>query len=203
MAANGSKDNERSVPILCNRRPGSKLTGHRACNPGRPWPSCRRTSRPAVALHGISMTRRCSQPRARGRDGHHGAVAFGGARVILFLATCGLRSSPIVRYPFSWVVTLCILAGLGSSLNSLVVVWPSVGRRIGLTTRSSWSKCGTQPQSRTVAARGSAQDRWTKLAVSLIAIALTLCSVVIPLGVHPGISGEFLRQFAVTITAST
>src|SRR6266446_1252810 len=38
---------------------------------------------------------------------------------------------------------------------------------------------------------------------ALIAIALTLCAVFVPAAFIAGISGEFFRQFAVTIAAST
>ncbi len=38
---------------------------------------------------------------------------------------------------------------------------------------------------------------------ALIAIALTLCAVFIPSAFISGISGQFFRQFAVTIAAST
>ena len=44
--ANGYKDHERSVPILIYRRPGRTNWPPRVRS-GRPWPSCRRTSRPA------------------------------------------------------------------------------------------------------------------------------------------------------------
>ena len=38
---------------------------------------------------------------------------------------------------------------------------------------------------------------------ALIAIALTLCAVFVPSAFLSGISGEFFRQFAITIAAST
>ena len=38
---------------------------------------------------------------------------------------------------------------------------------------------------------------------ALIAIALTLCAVFVPSAFLSGISGQFFRQFAVTIAAST
>jgi multidrug efflux pump subunit AcrB len=38
---------------------------------------------------------------------------------------------------------------------------------------------------------------------ALIAIALTLCAVFVPSAFISGISGQFFRQFAVTIAAST
>ena len=51
--------------------------------------------------------------------------------------------------------------------------------------------------------REAAHRTMDEVGGALIAIALTLCAVFIPSAFISGISGQFFRQFAVTISAST
>ncbi len=131
------------------------------------------------------------------------AVALVVVVVILFLQTWRASIIPIVAIPVSLVGTFAVLAALGFSLNNLclfglvlavgivvddaIVVVENVERnlRAGMTPR--------QAAHRTMDEVGGA----------LIAIALTLCAVFIPSAFISGISGQFFRQFAVTIAAST
>ena len=132
-----------------------------------------------------------------------GAVLLVVLVVILFLQTWRASIIPIVAIPVSLVGTFAILAGLGFSLNSLslfglvlavgivvddaIVVVENVERNLRL---------GLSP-------REAARKTMDEVGGALIAIASTLCAVFIPSAFIPGISGEFFRQFAVTIAAST
>jgi HAE1 family hydrophobic/amphiphilic exporter-1 len=131
------------------------------------------------------------------------AVALVVVVVILFLQTWRASIIPIAAIPISLVGTFAILSALGFSLNNLslfglvlavgivvddaIVVVENVERnlRSGLTP--------LQAAHRTMDEVGGA----------LIAIALTLCAVFIPTAFIAGISGQFFKQFAVTIAAST
>ncbi|WP_428485888.1 efflux RND transporter permease subunit [Rhodopila sp.] len=131
------------------------------------------------------------------------AVALVVVVVILFLQTWRASVIPIVAIPISLIGTFAVLSALGFSLNNLslfglvlavgivvddaIVVVENVERnlRLGLTPR--------QAAHRTMDEVGGA----------LVAIALTLCAVFIPSAFISGISGQFFRQFAVTIAAST
>jgi len=131
------------------------------------------------------------------------AVALVVVVVIVFLQTWRASVIPIVAIPVSLVGTFAVLAALGFSLNNLslfglvlavgivvddaIVVVENVERnlRLGLSPREA--------SHRTMDEVGGA----------LIAIALTLCAVFIPSAFIAGISGQFFRQFAVTIAAST
>jgi len=123
--------------------------------------------------------------------------------VILFLQTWRASVIPLVAIPVSLVGTFGFLAALGYSLNNLslfglvlavgivvddaIVVVENVERnlRAGMTP--------TEAAHRTMDEVGNA----------LIAIALVLSAVFIPAAFIPGISGQFFRQFAVTIASST
>ena len=123
--------------------------------------------------------------------------------VIIFLQTWRASLIPIVAIPVSLVGTFGILAALGYSLNNLslfglvlavgivvddaIVVVENVERNIreGLTPRNA------------------AHETMDEVGGALVAIALVLSAVFIPAAFIPGISGQFFRQFAVTIAAST
>jgi HAE1 family hydrophobic/amphiphilic exporter-1 len=201
--ANGYKDHERSVPILIYRRPGSnELATARAIRTtmaelSKDFPAgvaymnqYDGTVFISQSVHEVVMAILC-------------AVLLVALVVILFLQTWRASLIPIVAIPVSLVGTFAVLAGLGFSLNTLslfglvlavgivvddaIVVVENVERNLRL---------GLSP-------REAARKTMDEVGGALIAIALTLCAVFIPSAFIPGISGEFFRQFAVTIAAST
>ena len=131
------------------------------------------------------------------------AVALVVVVVILFLQTWRASVIPIVAIPISLIGTFTVLAAFGLSLNNLslfglvlavgivvddaIVVVENVERNLRL---------GYSP-------REAAHRTMDEVGGALIAIALTLCAVFVPSAFIDGISGQFFRQFAVTIAAST
>ncbi|MCQ8279415.1 multidrug efflux RND transporter permease subunit [Acetobacteraceae bacterium KSS8] len=123
--------------------------------------------------------------------------------VILFLQTWRASLIPVIAIPVSLVGTFTLLALLGISLNNLslfglvlavgivvddaIVVVENVERNL---------RTGMTPNE-------AAHRTMDEVGGALIAIALTLCAVFVPSAFLSGISGEFFRQFAVTIAAST
>jgi hydrophobe/amphiphile efflux-1 (HAE1) family protein len=123
--------------------------------------------------------------------------------VILFLQTWRAAIIPIVAIPVSLIGTFFIMAIFGFSLNNLslfglvlaigivvddaIVVVENVERNIanGLSPREA--------SYRTMEEVGTA----------LIAIALVLTAVFVPSAFITGISGQFYRQFALTIAGAT
>ena len=131
------------------------------------------------------------------------AIALVVIVVILFLQTWRASIIPIVAIPVSLIGTFAMLAALGYSLNNLslfglvlaigivvddaIVVVENVERNLRL---------GIGP-------RDAAHETMDEVGNALIAIALVLCAVFVPAAFIPGISGQFFRQFAVTITTAT
>jgi|LNFM01.1.fsa_nt_gb hydrophobe/amphiphile efflux-1 (HAE1) family protein len=123
--------------------------------------------------------------------------------VILFLQTWRAAIIPILAIPISLVGTFFFMSLFGFSLNNLslfglvlaigivvddaIVVVESVERNIadGLSPRDATRK--------TMDEVGSA----------LVAISLVLCAVFVPTVFITGISGQFYRQFALTIAGAT
>jgi multidrug efflux pump len=123
--------------------------------------------------------------------------------VIIFLQTWRASIIPLLAVPISIVGTFAALLALGFSINTLtlfglvlaigivvddaIVVVENVERNI---------ERGLTPHDATVQAM-------REVSGPIIAIALVLCAVFVPLAFVPGLSGKFYQQFAVTIAIST
>ena len=123
--------------------------------------------------------------------------------VFLFLQSWRASIIPVIAIPVSLIGTFSILYALGISLNNLslfglvlavgivvddaIVVVENVERNLQL---------GMSPAQ-------AAHKTMDEVGGALISIALTLCAVFVPSAFLSGISGQFFRQFAVTIAAST
>ena len=131
------------------------------------------------------------------------AVALVVVVVILFLQTWRAAIIPIVAIPVSLIGTFAVMAALGFSLNNLslfglvlaigivvddaIVVVENVERNL---------RQGLSPKE-------AAHRTMDEVGGALLAIALVLSAVFIPAALISGIQGQFYRQFAVTIAAST
>ena len=123
--------------------------------------------------------------------------------VILFLQTWRASIIPIAAVPVSLVGTFAVMKLLGFSINALslfglvlaigivvddaIVVVENVERNIAL---------GYSPKEAT-------RRAMDEVSGPIIAIALVLCAVFVPIGFVPGLTGQFYRQFALTIAIST
>ncbi len=131
------------------------------------------------------------------------AIALVVLVVILFLQTWRASVIPLVAVPVSVVGTFAVLHLLGFSINALtlfglvlsigivvddaIVVVENVERNI---------EAGLSPRDATYRAM-------REVSGPIIAIALVLVAVFVPLAFITGLSGQFYRQFAVTIAIST
>jgi hydrophobe/amphiphile efflux-1 (HAE1) family protein len=131
------------------------------------------------------------------------AVALVVLVVILFLQTWRASLIPLIAVPVSAIGTFAVLLAFGFSINTLslfglvlaigivvddaIVVVENVERHIeeGLSPREA-TKVAMHEVSRPI-----------------IAITLVLCAVFVPVAFVSGLTGEFYRQFALTIAIST
>lgn len=130
------------------------------------------------------------------------AVALVVLVVVVFLQTWRASIIPLLAVPVSIVGTFAVLLALGFSINVLtlfglvlaigivvddaIVVVENVERHI---------EEGMQP-------RAAAHKAMSEVSGPIVAISLVLASVFVPLAFIGGVTGEFYRQFAVTIAAS-
>src|SRR5215211_2132390 len=131
------------------------------------------------------------------------AVALVVLVVIVFLQSWRTALIPIVAIPVSLIGTFAVMSALGFSINTLtlfgmvlaigivvddaIVVVENVERNIAL---------GLSP-------REAAHRTMDEVGTAVLAIALVLVAVFVPTAFIPGISGQFYRQFALTIAVST
>ena len=123
--------------------------------------------------------------------------------VILFLQTWRAALIPIVAIPVSLVGTFFFMAMFGFTLNNLSLF--GLVLAIGIVVDDAIVV--VENVERNIAAGLSPHDAAIKsmdeVGSALIAIALVLCAVFVPAGFITGISGQFYRQFALTIAGAT
>jgi len=123
--------------------------------------------------------------------------------VIVFLQRWRAALIPILAIPVSLVGTFAVMAALGFSINNLslfglvlavgivvddaIVVVENVERHLTL---------GLDP-------KAAAIRTMDEVGGALFSIALVLCAVFVPTAFLDGLSGQFFRQFAVTIAVAT
>lgn len=123
--------------------------------------------------------------------------------VLLFLQDWRATLLPMIDVPVSLIGTFAVMALMGFSLNNLSLF--GLVLAIGIVVDDAivvvenierWMSKGYAPREATI----RAMDEITG---PVIAITLVLSSVFIPTAFIAGISGEFYRQFALTIATST
>jgi len=123
--------------------------------------------------------------------------------VILFLQTWRAAVIPIVAIPVSLIGTFFFMAIFGFTLNNLSLF--GLVLAIGIVVDDAIVV--VENVERNIAAGFSPHDAAIKsmdeVGSALIAIALVLCAVFVPAGFITGISGQFYRQFALTIAGAT
>lgn len=131
------------------------------------------------------------------------AIALVVLVVIVFLQTWRASVIPLLAVPISIIGTFSLLLGFGYSINALslfgmvlaigivvddaIVVVENVERNI---------EAGLSPRDATYRAM-------REVSGPIIAIALTLVAVFVPLAFMTGLTGQFYKQFAMTIAIST
>lgn len=123
--------------------------------------------------------------------------------VIIFLQTWRASLIPLLAVPVSIVGTFAFLLLLGYSINTLTLF--GLVLAIGIVVDDAIVV--VENVERNIATGLSAREATIKamreVSEPIIAIALVLCAVFIPLAFVPGLTGQFYKQFAVTIAIST
>ena len=123
--------------------------------------------------------------------------------VIVFLQSWRSAIIPIIAIPVSLIGTFAVLALLGYSLNTLTLFGMVLAIGIVVDDAIVVVENVTRNIAQGMSPRDAAHETMDEVGTALIAIALVLCAVFIPTAFIPGISGQFYRQFALTIAFST
>jgi len=123
--------------------------------------------------------------------------------VLVFLQDWRATIIPMIAVPVSLIGTFAMMAMLGFSLNNLSLF--GLVLAIGIVVDDAIVVVENVERYLAMGRPAGEAARLAMAEVSgpVIAIALVLCAVFVPTAFMAGISGEFFRQFALTIAAST
>jgi hydrophobe/amphiphile efflux-1 (HAE1) family protein len=123
--------------------------------------------------------------------------------VLVFLQSWRAALIPLVAVPVAVVGTFAVMAALHFSLNNLTLF--GLVLAIGIVVDDAivvvenverWLEHGLEP-------REAARKAMDEVTGPVVAIALVLTAVFVPAAFIGGVTGQFFRQFAVTIAVST
>ncbi|MBI2824449.1 MAG: efflux RND transporter permease subunit [Planctomycetia bacterium] len=131
------------------------------------------------------------------------AVALVAIVVLLFLQNWRATMIPLVAVPVAIVGTFAVMKVLGFSVNNISLF--GLVLAIGIVVDDAivvvenverWLERG-------LSSREAARRAMDEVTSPVVAVAVVLCAVFVPCAFISGISGQFFRQFAVTIAVST
>jgi len=123
--------------------------------------------------------------------------------VLVFLQNWRATIIPMVAVPVSLIGTFAVMAMMGFSLNNLSLFGLVLAIGIVVDDAIVVVENVERNMAMGLAPREATRKAMDEVSGPVIAIALVLSSVFIPTAFIPGISGQFYRQFALTIAAST
>ncbi len=125
--------------------------------------------------------------------------------LVVFLFMQSLRASliPIIAIPVSLVGTFAVMQALGFSINTLSLFGLVLAIGIVVDDAIVVVENVERKIHEGLAPKDAAYATMDEVGGALISIALVLSAVFIPTAFLEGISGEFYRQFAVTVASAT
>jgi hydrophobe/amphiphile efflux-1 (HAE1) family protein len=123
--------------------------------------------------------------------------------VFLFLQDWRATIIPVVAIAVSLIGAFTILTIFGGSINNLSLF--GLVLAVGIVVDDAIVVVENVERNMTsgMSPREAAHETMTEVSTALIAIALTLCAVFVPVAFISGIPGLFFKQFAMTIAGST
>jgi multidrug efflux pump len=131
------------------------------------------------------------------------AIGLVAVVVLVFLQNWRAAVIPLAAVPVAIIGTFAVMFALGFTLNNISLF--GLVLAIGIVVDDAivvvenverWLEKGLTP-------REAAYKAMEEVTGPVIAIALVLCAVFVPCAFVGGITGQFFKQFAITITAST
>ncbi len=124
--------------------------------------------------------------------------------VLLFLQSWRAAIIPIIAIPISLIGSLAVLAAFGFSLNNLSLF--GLVLAIGIVVDDAIvviENIERLMEEENLGPLEAAHKTMDEVSGALIAIMLVLAGVFVPTAFIPGISGQFYKQFALTIVSAT
>jgi multidrug efflux pump len=123
--------------------------------------------------------------------------------VLVFLQNWRTTIIPMIAVPVALIGTFAFMALLGFSLNNLSLFGLVLAIGIVVDDAIVVVENVERHMSMGKSTRDASRAAMTEVTGPVVAIALVLCAVFVPTAFMAGISGQFYKQFALTIAAST
>jgi multidrug efflux pump len=131
------------------------------------------------------------------------AVVLVAAVVLIFLQNWRSALIPLVAVPVAVVGTFAVMAVIGFSLNNLTLFGLVLAIGIVVDDAIVVVEAVEHHIEHGMSPRRAAHLAMDQVSGPVIAVALVLCAVFVPCAFISGITGQFFRQFALTIAVST
>ncbi|MCW2238615.1 efflux RND transporter permease subunit [Azospirillum canadense] len=131
------------------------------------------------------------------------AVALVALVVLIFLQSWRASLIPILAIPVSLIGTFAVMAALGFTLNVLTLFGLVLAIGIVVDDAIVVVENIERNIAQGLSPRDAAHETMDEVGTAVIAIAIVLSAVFIPTAFIPGISGQFYKQFALTIAVAT
>ncbi|MDB5307735.1 MAG: bepE 9 [Gemmataceae bacterium] len=123
--------------------------------------------------------------------------------VLVFLQNWRAALIPMTAVVVSLIGTFAALFALGYSLNNLTLLGMVLAIGIVVDDAIVVVEAVEYHIARGLAPRAATEKAMGEVARAIIGVSLVLCAVFVPAAVIPGLTGQFFKQFAVTIAVST
>jgi HAE1 family hydrophobic/amphiphilic exporter-1 len=123
--------------------------------------------------------------------------------VLVFLQSWRTALIPIIAIPVSLIGTFAVLLAFGFSLNMLTLFGLVLAIGIVVDDAIVVVENVERNLARGMTPKEAAHVTMDEVGTAVIAISLVLIAVFVPTAFIPGISGQFYKQFAVTISVTT
>ena len=123
--------------------------------------------------------------------------------ILIFLQTWRAAVIPLVAIPVSLIGTFAVMAAFGFSINMLTLFGLVLSVGIVVDDAIVVVENAERKLSEGMSPVEAARVTMDEVGTALIAIAIVLSAVFIPTAFAGGITGQFYRQFAVTIATAT
>ncbi|MHB2209185.1 efflux RND transporter permease subunit [Methylobacterium sp. CM6257] len=131
------------------------------------------------------------------------AIALVVVVVLVFLQSWRTALIPVIAIPVSLIGTFAAMAAFGFSLNNLTLFGLVLAIGIVVDDAIVVVENVERNMAEGLSPGDAAHKTMDEVGGAVIAIALVLAAVFVPTAFIPGISGQFYKQFALTIAAST
>jgi multidrug efflux pump len=123
--------------------------------------------------------------------------------VLVFLQSWRATLIPLIAVPVAIVGTVAVMAGMGFSLNNLSLLGLLLAIGIVVDDTIVVVEAVEHELDHGPSPKEAARHAMDEVASPIMAISLVLMAVFVPCAFISGITGQFFKQFAVTIAVST